>query len=291
MRFNSTEISFAEAIARLSPADRAALGSFLDDADQGPGGADGLTSFAETQDHLDRNPEMHQTVAAVRVMDILAAVTPAPDLSPQGRTFLHIRSALARITHRLRHLETMRDSSPTRAEADAIAKLESELADTVRAASELARDPQFASIAGHANAAIIRISAFRAYGIFADETFRTPPLIATSASSAIACARIELAALRAATEHLRDNTYRVMRAPPPQVPALVDNLWTIRERLELVQPQSDSARRELASAVGDFNNTRRLVATTVYSQRDARAAIDTRKVSEADLPAAFVVTQ
>ncbi len=284
MSFNSVEIPISDVVSRIAdPVERSEVEELLLAADARVGGADGKTSEIEARDYLDRDATLlvTHTRPAQRALQILGTVAPAPEVTGKGRTFLAMRTALARVTRELRDLQS-RDGFPTAGQQIRIKSLEGELRDTVYAASELAKDPQFASIVGHANAATIRVGALRAWGVFVDDVFATPALLDASPQAALVCARLELAAVRAAADHISATAYSVVSGPPCQVENLVDTLRGIRGNIE--QLQRGGASRELDELVGDFNATLRQLGDTTYSQRIRTSFVTREQVRDVELP-------
>jgi hypothetical protein len=285
--FNSVEIAIVDAISRLpDPGDRLEAQAFLEAADRSLG-ADGKTSEIEARDYLERISHpfpMFPRPAVQRALDLLGSVTPSAELSANARTFQQLRSTLARVTHELEEFEITRDPGPTAAQSRKIAELEVELGRAVRAAGELAKDPQFATIAGYANAATIRATSYRAYGIFSSTAFTVPRLLEPSPEALLACTRLELAAVRDAAAHISTTAYTVNQGPPVQVKDLVDTLHGIRSNIAVLQTQPGANARVLEALNGDFNATLRLAATTTYNLR-IKNAYAVGKVSDEDLPA------
>ncbi len=288
MGFNSAEISISDLVARVPERElQRRVGELLTEADERLGGNDGLTSESEARDYFEVNAPwipIQDEEPSQRALELLAAVAPPTEITASGRGFLELRSAFMRITHELRALQRFPDTMPTNAQLAAITKLEGELHRRVESARGLAQAPQFASIAGYANAAIIRLAAVRTWGVFEDGSLRIPHLVEPAREGAVVCARLELAGVRAALNHMRFTEYTVNRGPPAHVARLVETLSGIRDTIAQLQAERGASSRELAQLLEDFNTTLRATAESTYKQRIRGTAVSTIKVGELELP-------
>ncbi len=296
MSFDSVDVPIADVVSRFTdPTDRAQIELLLKAADQGDGGEDGRTSETEAGDFLERNPALVASAphpALPEAMAFLRSVGPPPERRPQARAYQHVRADLARITRELEPLQTTGNVGPTPAQDKAIKKLSGELGHAVSMARELAKQPQFATIAGYANAAIIRVASYRSTGMFTDSAFATPPQVKPSKEAAIACARLELAAVNDVARQLGEASAAFTVMPgmsPPQATELVADLHDIRFSLEALQAKDGSTPREVAAINAEFNQTLRLVAGTTYNTRTPNTSVKVGKFAEADLPQPLVV--